>query len=91
LQAVAGVEAVAREEAGTGANGGASGNAGGGECQLRARAAAGRDIRDPIRGALSEAGIVALEIFQERGRLDDVFRAMTAPAASRDAGRGDRA
>ena len=40
----------------------------------------GQDILAPVHGSLAEAGVEVEEIFLERGRLDEVFRQLTATA-----------
>ena len=51
----------------------------GGEILLTVFPRGGREILDLVRDALSEGGVGATEIYQERGRLEDVFRQLTNP------------
>ncbi|TVR83238.1 MAG: ABC transporter ATP-binding protein [Rhodospirillales bacterium] len=72
LQTVAGVATVEAAE-----DNGPDGTAG-----LLAIAEGGADVAAPVRAALTKAGIQVREIRVERGRLDDVFRTLTAEPPS---------
>ena len=74
LVAVDGVRAV--EEA----NGGGNGEA---ELRLRVRPESGRPIAAEVSRVAREHGWIVEELMVDRGRLDDVFRAITAPDRTR--------
>ena len=78
LDAVAAVDEVP----GGGANG-EEGGAGSGELRLRIRAKGGRPIAVEVSRAARERGWRVEELMVDRGRLEDVFRAITAPDRTR--------
>ena len=55
-----------------------------GFAQLRALAAGGTDILSTVHQAVSKAGVTLQQIHVEHGRLDDVFRKLTAKSRSKE-------
>ncbi len=50
----------------------------------------GSDILDPVRVVVGQSGLSVADIRVERGRLEDVFRAVTIPSGTGPSGTGDR-
>lgn len=83
LLALEGVAAVDEWPAGTDGEDGSGDEARGGGLRLRIRSKGGRPIAAEVSRAVRERGWRIEELMVDRGRLEDVFRALTAPDHTR--------